>query len=119
MVCGPPCSLFVAACQSVHCRSKLDPKGDQRRWSVRCANRIWENFVSGTIWDLLDSFGVCQVLLRCWVPCSVFYVFQFVFAEGVVLLVLRKWLGSLLVRADQNCFSLHCIVNHCNMLCIV
>lgn len=44
LVCGPPCSLFVSACQSVHTRSLTNIYGNTRNLRVRCANAIWTNF---------------------------------------------------------------------------
>lgn len=41
---GPPCSLFVAACQSIHRRSMCNPWGNTANQKVRLANRIWKNF---------------------------------------------------------------------------
>ena len=46
IVAGPPCSLHVAASQSVHKRSESRPMGDESFLSVRCSNRIWLNFVA-------------------------------------------------------------------------
>lgn len=46
LVCGPPCSLFVQACVSVHRRTKQNVWGNLNNFRVRCANRIWINFAS-------------------------------------------------------------------------
>ena len=43
----PPCSLFVAASQSIHCRCPERLEGDPNRTVVRLANVIWKNTVSG------------------------------------------------------------------------
>lgn len=43
-VCGPPCSMFVSASQSVHQRRLGNIWGDEGNLRVRCANRIWLNF---------------------------------------------------------------------------
>lgn len=44
LVAGPPCSLFVNACVSVHKRSDEHLLGDESVFKVRLANRIWLNF---------------------------------------------------------------------------
>lgn len=41
---GPPCSLFVWLCTSVHRRREIFPRGDERNPKVLCANVITENF---------------------------------------------------------------------------
>ena len=47
LVCaGPPCSLFVWLCTSVHRRHEMFPRGNESNPKVRCANVITENFVS-------------------------------------------------------------------------
>ncbi|CAK9026387.1 unnamed protein product, partial [Durusdinium trenchii] len=43
-IAGPPCSLFVAASQSVHRRSVSNLNGNLQNAKVRCSNRIWTNF---------------------------------------------------------------------------
>ncbi|CAK9055567.1 WD_REPEATS_REGION domain-containing protein [Durusdinium trenchii] len=48
IVAGPPCSLFVAACASVHRRRADQVLGDQSRMSVRLGNQIWINVVALT-----------------------------------------------------------------------
>lgn len=44
---APPCSMYVAACASVHRRTKARPQGNHRNFKVRLAGRIWKNTVSG------------------------------------------------------------------------
>lgn len=47
LVCGgPPCSLFVWLCTSVHRRHEMFPRGNESNPKVRCSNVITENFVS-------------------------------------------------------------------------
>ncbi|CAJ1354572.1 unnamed protein product [Effrenium voratum] len=44
IIAGPPCSLFVSACASVHKRSFQNLPGNLEVYKVRLANRIWLNF---------------------------------------------------------------------------
>lgn len=44
---GPPCSLFIGACASVHCRRPWRLLGDESNRKIRLANLIWENVASG------------------------------------------------------------------------
>ncbi|CAK8996437.1 unnamed protein product [Durusdinium trenchii] len=44
IIAGPPCSLFVNACVSLHRRASWRLRGDESVWKVRLANRIWKNF---------------------------------------------------------------------------
>jgi len=46
MMVSPPCSLFVAASASVHCRSVSQPEGAQSNFKVRMSQRIWLNTVA-------------------------------------------------------------------------
>ena len=46
VVAGPPCSLFVGACQSIHRRTRSCPLGDTRNLKVRLSNLIWDNFAA-------------------------------------------------------------------------
>lgn len=55
VIAGPPCSLFVAACQSVHARSLSNLAGNVANAKVRLANRIWANFVTCLISSRLTS----------------------------------------------------------------
>ena len=59
LICGPPCSVFVAASQSVHRRSMSKPQGDTRLACVRLSNIIWSNFAP---WLTCASFT--QILRR-------------------------------------------------------
>ena len=67
LVCAPPCSLFGAASSSVHKRSVANPAGDQTRFKVRLAQRIWKSFVSRLrrkhVWICLDFSGF-EALIR-------------------------------------------------------
>ena len=63
IIAGPPCSLFVSACASVHKRSFQNLPGNLEVYKVRLANRIWLNFASGCIdwqcvWIPGSSFGM-------------------------------------------------------------
>jgi len=53
LVAGPPCSLMVSACQSVHRRRPWRLEGDTGNWKIRLSNLIWDNFV-----PLTDDTGV-------------------------------------------------------------
>ena len=54
LVAGPPCSLYVGACISVHQRTVENPEGNTANFKVRLSNRIWRNFVSwNSFWDIL------------------------------------------------------------------
>ena len=52
LIAGPPCSIFVNACVSLHKRSRGRPEGDQRVYLVRLSNLIWRNFV---FWHVLAN----------------------------------------------------------------
>lgn len=45
LAAGPPCSLFIFLCSSVHCRNRLGfgPRGDESNKKVQLANVISEN----------------------------------------------------------------------------
>ena len=62
VVAGPPCSLHIAASQSVHQRSLDNLMGNTRNMRVRLSNLIWINFVRWLHWknDLLhlDAFSI-------------------------------------------------------------
>ena len=45
ILAGPPCSLFIFVSQSLHCRSAMNPFGDQQQSLVREANQIAINLV--------------------------------------------------------------------------
>ncbi len=47
VVCAPPCSLYSAACQSVHQRTPTNPGGNLAVYKVRLAHRIWANMAPG------------------------------------------------------------------------
>ena len=46
IIAGPPCSLHVAASQSVHRRSWKNLFGDTNNMRVRLSNLLWVNFVN-------------------------------------------------------------------------
>lgn len=46
LVAGPPCSLYVGACISVHQRTMERPEGNTANFKVRLSNRIWRNFAA-------------------------------------------------------------------------
>lgn len=46
-VCAPPCSLYSAACQSIHQRTRTNPGGNRKVFKVRLAHRIWANMAPG------------------------------------------------------------------------
>ena len=59
LMAGPPCSLMVSACASVHQRSFARPDGNLANRKVRLSNLIWDNFV---IWAALAClWGVMSV----------------------------------------------------------
>ena len=62
LVCAPPCSLMVAACQSVHQRTLANPEGNQKNFKVRLSRRIWLNMVTGTQYDVNFELSVAFVL---------------------------------------------------------
>lgn len=58
LIAGPPCSIFVNACVSMHKRCETQPEGDLNVYLVRLANRIWLNFVlwkNGSVWECLGK----------------------------------------------------------------
>ena len=80
LVAGPPCSLMVNACVSVHKRAADNLRGDESNFKVRLSNRIWENFAPLLsarfffflcFWMCLDSFqwsnlGTLGIPARHW-----------------------------------------------------
>lgn len=74
---APPCSMYVAACSSVHRRSVKAPWGNLKNYKVRLAARIWRNtepwtyifWVQGvemSLCLLLVSSGLIALFVSCW-----------------------------------------------------
>ena len=85
LVCGgPPCSLFVGACASIHERSFWRPLGDQSRFKVRMSNQIWFNTAPrfkweavcfwkflDCFWNVFGSLGTPLIPLLTWKPWNI------------------------------------------------
>ena len=133
---GPPCSLHVSACQSVHKRAEGRLLGDTRNFRVRLANRIWANFVPGlwfkttqhistpckTIWNqcILMRISFCSrveaeflrailtrdVLIAIEQPASS-WAFRAHLQEIIILANL--WLGLTVFKGLSFECSFHCL----------
>lgn len=71
IIAGPPCSLHVAASQSVHQRSWKNLYGNTENMRVRLSNLLWVNFVNRLhktlvsdveVWSVEDFDGFCMFL---------------------------------------------------------
>lgn len=58
---GPPCSLFVWLCCSVHLRHVLGPRGNEENAKVKLANYISENLVA-RLWVINNCFPTCSTV---------------------------------------------------------
>ena len=60
VVAGPPCSLHIAASQSVHQRSLDNLMGNTRNMRVRLSKLIWINFVRWLHWK--NDLVSCSII---------------------------------------------------------
>ena len=62
IISGPPCSLMVAASQSVHRRTWTNLMGNIQNKRVRLSNILWSNYA---IWLRKASVTIHHIALRC------------------------------------------------------
>ena len=83
LAAGPPCSLFVWLCCSVHRRHELGVRGDERNVKVKLSNYITENLAFWN-WNwlrlvyVLDCFSMVWLLfvtLACVMVLPCFAIF--------------------------------------------